>query len=167
MFAGELPFVPSGDLSELYSFQLRASYLLDQDQVREKHRKAQHAPCGPIDGRFHRASLARRPRASGVLSTGPAGFDFRCPKATLGPLSRDVCQEALPLHKFWIRHISCRPCSPRNITDDNPRERPLFSTLVFGHRTIRNKSSWMVFLHVTGVLSGTQFWLGRVPALLP
>ena len=56
---------------ELDSFQPRASYLLDQDQVREEHRKAQlqHGPCGPFGG--PNFAERPRPRASGVPQLVP------------------------------------------------------------------------------------------------
>jgi hypothetical protein len=47
--------MPSGDLSELSNLQLRASYLLDQDQVRDKRRKAEPQLAGlgqAADGRI-------------------------------------------------------------------------------------------------------------------
>ena len=69
MFAGELPFVPSGDLSELYSFQLRASYLLDQDQVREKPRPSTRpAAQSTADFTEHPSLAVREPQASSQLA---------------------------------------------------------------------------------------------------
>jgi hypothetical protein len=36
------------------------------------------------------------------------------------------------------------------------KRRTAFLHLRFSHRAVRNKSSWIVFLHLTGVLSGVR-----------
>jgi hypothetical protein len=73
MFAGGLPSVPPDDLSELGNLQLHASYLLDQDQVREKHREAQQQPAGlgqAADGRISSFDTDRMKLATTLAATG-------------------------------------------------------------------------------------------------
>jgi hypothetical protein len=117
------------------------------------HWPPRREPCGPIDDRSRQAWLARRPRASAALSTGPSGCVFGgqifIPRQQLlVHRPGDVGQDARPIHSSSTPADS-RLIAPKIVASAARRgyagngQLTVFST-VFNFLTKRNPNAKMI-----------------------